>query len=339
MIGVRGAVTAAWAGDGWLVRLLAPLGWCYGLAMRMRNAAFDLGVRRTHPLPLPAISVGNLTVGGTGKTPVSAWVAQRLLARGAQPAILLRGYGDDEPLVHGRLTPGALVIVDADRLAGARRAAAAGASVLVLDDAFQHRRAARYVDLVLVSAEQGMPRRAVPAGPLREPVEGVRRASAVIVTRKDAGLAEAERIRGLWHRVAPDVPSAVLHLRPDRLIRVGHTAEEVPVTVLGGARAVVVSAIGEPAAFEAQLAAAGAQVEPVRFPDHHPYSPADVAAITARAAGGVRVVCTLKDAVKLEALWPPQGPPLWYLSQTVDVEQGWEVLEAFLDRLVGRRET
>ena len=307
--------------------------------MRLRNAAFAIGIRRTHLLPLPAISVGNLTVGGTGKTPVSAWVAQRLLARGARPAILLRGYGDDEPLVHARLTPGAIVIADPDRRAGARRAAAAGATVLVLDDAFQHRMVHRDVDLLLVAAEQGMPQRVLPAGPLREPASGARRASLLVVTRKQIGFAEAKRVRDAWRRVAPDVPAVVLQLRPDRLVRVGAEADELPLAALAGESVLAVSAIGVPAAFEAQLAASGASVDALAFPDHHGFSSADVATITARAAGRARVVCTLKDAVKLEALWPPQAPPLWYLSQTVDVEEGREVLEALLDRLVVRRDT
>ncbi|MEK0431365.1 MAG: hypothetical protein RL139_1169 [Gemmatimonadota bacterium] len=334
----RRAIVASWERGGWIPRVLAPLGWAYSAVMRVRNVAYDLGIARSHALPSPAISVGNLTVGGTGKTPVSAWVAQQLQARGARPAILLRGYGDDEPLVHQRLTPGAIVIADPDRVAGARRAVAAGATVLVLDDAFQHRRARRDADLVLLAAEQGIPARVLPAGPLREPVSGLCRAAVLVVTRKGTGRSEAERLAEAWRRAAPGVPAVVLHLQPAGLVPVGGAAaaaEALP--ALAGTRVLAVSAIGAPGAFEAQLRAAGAIVEGMAFPDHHPFSAVDVAAITARAAGAARVVCTLKDAVKLEALWTPQAPPLWYLSQTVDVEQGGEVLDDLFDRLVGRR--
>jgi tetraacyldisaccharide 4'-kinase len=144
---------------------------------------------------------------------------------------------------------------------------------------------------------------------------------------------------GAWRRAAPGVPAVVLHLQPSGLVPVvGASTSAAEVSALSGTRVLAVSAIGAPGAFEAQLRAAGALVEGMAFPDHHAFSAADVAAITARAAGAARVVCTLKDAVKLEALWTPQAPPLWYLSQTVDVEQGGEVLDDLFDRFAGRRD-
>ena len=336
---LQSLIEASWDRQGVLSALLAPLGWLYAGVMALRNVGYDVGLLPVHDLGLPSVSVGNLTVGGSGKTPVSAWLAQRLLARGARPAILLRGYGADEPLVHARLTPGAIVVADPDRLAAAARASALGATVLVLDDAFQHRRVRRDADLVLVPAEQGMPRRVLPAGPLRERRAGLRRASVAVVTRKSASSDVAAAVAAQCERVAPGIAIVQLHLRPADLVFVGPPgaagAEAIvePLGALRGVRVLAVSAIGAPGAFARQLTDAGAQVTAVPYPDHHAFTAEDVRAITVRAAGAARVVCTLKDAVKLGPLWPPQAPPLWYLSQTVVIERGGEAVEALLDRL------
>ncbi|MBW8771569.1 MAG: tetraacyldisaccharide 4'-kinase, partial [Gemmatimonadetes bacterium] len=135
--------------------VLAPPSWLYASIVRMRGALYDRNLLlHVHRAALPVLSIGNLSVGGTGKTPLAAWAAKRLLASGATPAVLLRGYGDDEPLVHAALNPDVPVIADPDRVAGARKALAAGADCAILDDGFQHRRLARVADWVLVSAEQ-----------------------------------------------------------------------------------------------------------------------------------------------------------------------------------------
>lgn len=327
------ALVAAWAADGVVSRALAPLGVMYGVAMSVRNAAYASGLRRVTPTSAPTISVGNLTVGGTGKTPVSAWFAEQLAARGARPGIVLRGYGADEPLVHRTLVPSAVVVADPDRVRGSARAVASGARAIVLDDAFQHRRAGRTVDVVLVAAEQGLPGRCLPAGPLREPWSGIRRADALIVTRKTAspeaasGMASALSAR--WGR-----PVAVMHLAPGALRRVDGAAEASSAAVPApGSRVLAVSGIGEPAAFHGQLAASGFDVTPMPFPDHHAFTAADVQQVVARADGVGAVVCTLKDAVKLTPLWPARAPTLWYLSQAVRLEAGQGILDGLLDRL------
>ena len=149
--------------------LLRPASWLYGSVVAARNAGYDHGWLRSHALAIPAVSVGNLTVGGTGKTPVSAYVAARLAERGMKPAIVMRGYGSDETLVHARLNPAIPVFVSADRVRGALAAKEAGCNVAVLDDAYQHRRARRDADIVLLSAELAGPVRALPAGAWREP--------------------------------------------------------------------------------------------------------------------------------------------------------------------------
>jgi tetraacyldisaccharide 4'-kinase len=335
------AAERVWRGDGLGSRIarsaLAPAEALYATAVAARGALYDRGLRATHPLALPALSVGNVTVGGTGKTPVAAWMAGQLRARGARPAIVLRGYGGDEPLVHRALNPGLLVIVHADRVAGAEAARAAGADVVVLDDAFQHRRARRLVDLVLVSADHWDGRvRLLPAGPWREPLSALRRASQLLVTRKAVSAAVADEVAAALGRVAPEVPVATVHLEADAL-RAAQGEAERPLASVAGERLLAVSAIGDPDAFRAQLEGAGASVDAVAFADHHAYTAAEAARLAARAAHADRVVCTLKDAVKLGPLWPRAATPLWYVSQRLSVERGAREVERAVDTLLAAR--
>lgn len=328
-------VERIWEADGVVATALAPLAWLFGAGVRARNALYDAGVLASQPLGLPTVSVGNLTVGGTGKTPMSAWVAAWLAARDARPGILLRGYGDDEPLVHRHLTPAAVVVPDADRVAGARRARLAGADVLVLDDGFQHRRARRDVDLVLVAAEQGAARRLLPAGPLREGRRALGRADALIVTRKRASYAEADAVAAAWSTGHAGLPTVLVRFAAGPLRAVPATpGTDSPPPSLTGARVLAISAIGDPRSFEEQLRAMGARVESAAFGDHHPFRDADIDGLVARARAADVALCTLKDAVKLQGRWPRQAPPLWYLSQVVIVERGEQVLEDLLGRLI-----
>jgi tetraacyldisaccharide 4'-kinase len=321
------AITYIWEsgriGARLLRALLWPLGWLYGAIVELRNAAFDRGLLRSHDLALPTISVGNLSVGGTGKTPIAAWLVGRLKAAGARPAIVLRGYGGDEPLVHARLNPGVPVIVNANRVAGVAEAKAAGANVVVLDDAFQHRQARRDIDAVLLSADRFGPVRPLPAGPWREPLGALGRASLIAVTRKSASPLRARELLSHAMRFSPKAAGTILHLTPDALVQWSSGITE-PVSALSGAPILAVSAIGDPRAFAGQLRAAGAQVEAVSYPDHHAFSVAEAESLAARAQGKMRVVCTLKDAVKLAVIWPRQAAPIWYLSQRVTVEAGGE---------------
>jgi tetraacyldisaccharide 4'-kinase len=280
-------------------------------------------------------------------------VAAELARRGAKPAIVLRGYGDDEVLVHRALNPGVPVIVDADRARGTVSAKAEGATVVVLDDAFQHRRAARDADIVLVAAEQGAAHRLLPAGPLREGRAALGRASVLVVTRKSASRESAEAAAAAWTGYSGAPPSAVVTLAAgalhqaasgtgDGLLRLSADAPAGAtraISTLRGTPVLAISGIGAPAAFAAQLTAAGALVTPVTYGDHHPYSDADAQVLAARAEREGLAVCTLKDAVKLAPRWPRQGPPLWYLSQAVSVERGGEELATLLDRLAAMART
>lgn len=332
------AVERAWRGDDAGSRLLraslVPLSWLYGGIVRARNTGYDRGWLASHPGPIPSLSVGNLSVGGTGKTPVSAWVAARLRARGAHPAIVLRGYGGDEPQVHAILNPAVPVVVAPDRVEGVARAAAAGATIAVLDDAFQHRRARRSADVVLVSADSWHePLRLLPAGPWREPLRALARASLVLVTRKAASAERAQLVLGRLRAECPSVPGVVVHLAPDELRRV-RGDESRPIADARGRSVFAIAAIGDPHAFAAQLAAAGARVTLRAFPDHHAFAAGEIAALAGEASTADLAVCTLKDAVKLGTGWPADRVPLWYVSQRVVPEAGEEALERLLDGLL-----
>ncbi|MEO7711799.1 MAG: tetraacyldisaccharide 4'-kinase [Gemmatimonadaceae bacterium] len=331
-----------WYGEGLGPRLaratLAPAEWSYASAVAIRNAMYDRALIRSHAPTIPVLSLGNLSVGGTGKTPVAAWAAANLSARGAHPAVVMRGYGDDEPLVHARLNPGLIVVADPDRVRGVEQAHRSGADCAILDDGFQHRRLRRAADWVLVAAERwrvGL--RALPAGPLRESARALRRADVLIVTRKDATSGRADE---LLSRLVPSLRDgahvAVCHLAPDGLVGVSSGARE-PLPWLQGRRVLAVAAVGAPASFFAQLASVGAVLDCLAYPDHHAFDARDIARIARASAGCDGVVCTLKDAVKLGPLWPPSAPPLWYVSQHVVFERGGTALDASLGAIFAAR--
>jgi tetraacyldisaccharide 4'-kinase len=336
------AAERLWYGNGLAARalgtMLAPAGWGYAAVAAARNVLYDRGVLRSRAPAIPVLSLGNLSVGGTGKTPVAAWAAARLVAAGAHPAVVLRGYGDDEPLVHAKLNPEVIVIGDPDRVRGVEKARTLGADCAILDDAFQHRRVRRTADWVLVAAEQwrtGL--RSLPAGPLRESAASLRRADVLLVTRKSARRDKAEEVAdALASRLRSGVEVAICHLTPYAIVD-ATTGRREPLSWLQGREVTAVAAVGIPDAFFAQLAAHGATLEPLAFGDHHAFDARDVARIVRSGARRAGVVCTLKDAVKLAPLWPPSAPPLWYVSQRVVVEQGSAALDASLEGILAAR--
>lgn len=316
---------------------LAPAEWLYRGAVAVRNALYDRDWLRVHEAPIPAVSIGNLAVGGTGKTPVAAWFAAELQRRGARPAIVMRGYGADEPLVHARLNPSVPVFTGGDRVRGLREARAAGCDVAVMDDAFQHRRVRRIGDVVLVSADRWTDRfRLLPAGPGREPLRSLRRASLVVVTRKATGRRAAAALASRLEGIAAGPASAVAHLAIGPLVDFMSGAER-PLASLHGARIVLASGVGDPGALEAQLLAVGAAIEARSFPDHHVYDSADMATLVSEGSRFDGLVCTLKDAVKLGPAWPRGAGPLWYVSQRCEFEDGGAGIAALLDRLLTAR--
>ena len=322
-----------WASDGIGARVaraaLTPAELLFGAITAVRGSLYSSGVLGTHATAVPALSIGNLTVGGTGKTPLAAFFAGRLRRAGARPAIVLRGYGEDEPLVHHTLNPDVPVIISANRVAGAEKAKRAGCDVVVLDDAFQHRSAGRVADVVLLSADSWREhRRLLPSGPWRERLTAARRASLAIVTRKAVSLDRADVVVQAV-REAAGVACAVVHLDAAEL-RATDGSRSATIDALREESVLAISAIGDPASFGAQLTARGAVVTSAAFRDHHRFTAGDVKTLALRAQGHDRVVCTLKDAVKLGPLWP--GPsPLWYVSQRVVVERGGDAVDAVLE--------
>jgi tetraacyldisaccharide 4'-kinase len=326
---------------------LAAASMPYGLAVAARNAAYDRGLMPMARVSAPVISVGNLTLGGTGKTPLVAWVARRLAAAGRRPAIVSRGYGarpgerSDEAAELGLVVPEALHVANRDRAAGCRTAIESGCDAAVLDDGFQHRRLHRDLDIVAVDATDPFGcGRLFPRGLLREPLAGVARADAVVLTRASAVDAE--------QRLA--IRSALAAAGGRRFEEAWMEAEHRPVAVRladGGTLpldalrqlpVVAFAGIGNPAAFRATLARlTAAVVEFVPFPDHHAYTPADFDRLATRAtrSGAAMLVTTLKDLVKV-----PTGRSAELQVGAVEIAieplSGGEQVAALIEAAAGR---
>ncbi len=329
--------TAA-GGPGALRALLTPLEWAYGLGTAMRNWLYDRRLLRSEVSPIPALAVGNLTVGGTGKTPVAAWLATHLVRLGRRPAIVMRGYGRDEVEVHRLLNPEVPVYVAPRRVAGVKRAADLGADVAVLDDAFQHRalRADTYV--LLVAAEQWTERpRLLPRGPWRERWDALERAHLVVVTRKEASSEQAERVAEAIANIAPAVALARAHIGLSTLVQydaidgLGQAIEPV------GLRCrLAVAGVARPAAVWRQLEEQGVICERrLNLSDHHRYGQKEISEIAAIVGRG-RLLATLKDAVKLGGALPPEVQ-ICVPVQTVIWESGAQVVQRVLDTTLVER--
>jgi tetraacyldisaccharide 4'-kinase len=336
----RAFLETAWRGRGTRAQvtraLLTPLELLYRVVVSARSALYDAGVFPAEEFSVPVLSVGNLTVGGTGKTPVSAWFASQLIERGITPGIVLRGYGGDETLVHERLNPQIPVVVASDRVRGVRTAIAKGAGAVVLDDAFQHRRADRDADIVLINADAWTGEvRLLPAGPWREPLRAAQRANLIIITRKTSALSEAQDLRTTLEKKLAGIPIATLHLSPGELHSTA-TGQTLPLHAVEGADITAIAAIAHPEAFFKQLTEIGAIVRPHSFADHHTFTRAEARHLAEVARESDFVVCTLKDAVKLDRLWPAEAGSLWYVSQRLRVEDGRQHIDRLLDDIAAR---
>ncbi len=327
---------------GLLAPLTVPASWLYGLAVRARNARFDRGLG-VASVTVPVISVGNVTVGGTGKTPMVTWVSRRLLAAGMQPVIAMRGYaartrggpdkGDeaDEVMEHRLRLADVPVVADPDRVAALRSFLPehAGIDCVVLDDGFQHRRLGRDLDLVLIDATRDTMRdRLLPRGWLREPLDGLERADAVIVTRArgtDDRLASAIECR---HGRPPLAWSRHAWTGLDLFDR-RREPDEVPIDWLDGKRVVTLLGVGNRTPVRDQIEASGAIVAadvPAR--DHERYDRAKITLVRSLCDGVDAVVMTAKDWVKARRLidldsWPV---PIVVPRLEIDVFEGSEAL-------------
>lgn len=325
--------------------LLLPLTPLYRSAVAARSAAYRRGWLERARLPVPVVSVGNLSFGGTGKTPTVIALVRDLVRLGRRPAVLTRGYGrrgrgqevvvgpaprqsfaevGDEPLEMAHRLPGVPVVVDADRARGGREAKRLGADIVVLDDGFQHLALERDLDLVLLDA--GDPwggGRLPPLGRLREPVAALRRADAVLITKlPQEWRSVSARIEAEIEAIAPAMPVLGVRLRPSRV----RTPEgpALDAAVLDGRRVLAFAGLGRPEGFAATLVEAGAEVvRSMWFPDHHAYTARELAELTAAAeAAGAVPVTTAKDAVKL-----PADAPVWVVEASVEPVTGtWKEL-------------
>lgn len=294
-----------------LRQALWPLGLLYGVVAAARNWTFDAGIRTVHRLPVTVVSIGNLTVGGTGKTPAVAFLCGLAHAQGRRPGVLARGYGrapgaplNDEGTLLQRRLPWLLQAQDPDRVAAGHRLVAAGADYLVLDDGLQHRRLHRDLDVVCLDAELPFGNGScLPAGDLREFRSGLRRAGLVLLTRAgrltpEQLAARADRVRSLTGR---DVPvHACEHGASDVVVR--PSGAVLPLADLRGRRAVLLSAIARPQSFRSSVEALGVEVVcEFRHRDHHRFTAAEVAAAAAaREACGGLLLTTEKDDARLD---------------------------------------
>jgi tetraacyldisaccharide 4'-kinase len=330
-----------------LARLgLTAASWPYGAAVRLRNFAYDRGWIRARRAAVPVVSVGNLTVGGAGKTPFVEHVAAHYRSRDVRVAVLSRGYGaaagpNDEALVLEENLPDVPHLQGADRVALAAAAAEELESeVLVLDDGFQHRRLARDLDIVLVDATDPWGGgRLLPRGLLREPPSGLRRAHLVALTRCDqATEGVKDRIRERVRRLAPGVPMFETAHRPVELVNADGGTD--PAEELRGRPVFAFCGLGNPDAFRRTLLYCGAAVADFRtYPDHHAYTREDVERLRAWARGlsadGL-LVTTQKDLVKIR-LARLGDRPLRALRVRLHVEAGGEELARRLDAALRER--
>ncbi len=334
---------AAWAGRAalWWARL--P----YGAGVWVRNRLFDAGWRKAVRVPVPVVSVGNLTLGGTGKTPCVEYVASFYRELDVPAAILSRGYGaedgwNDEAMVLEENLP------DVPHLQGANRVELAMTAihelqpiVLVLDDGFQHRRLARDLDIVLIDATRPLSREYLfPRGLLREPVSSLKRADVIVLTRCDQIDASELAKQQTWLRSRfPDKLLATAIHAPQQLI--GLTSRTAA-TRLAGQTVGAFCGLGNPEAFRRTLLDGGATVADFRtFPDHHPYTREDVASLTQWANTLPReawIITTQKDFVKLRVA-DLAGRKLWALRIGLQFREGEAELQAKLSAVIEGRMT
>jgi tetraacyldisaccharide 4'-kinase len=280
---------------------LWPLSFLYGLAMRFRAWLYNKGWLKQEKLNRPVISVGNITVGGTGKTPMVIWLAERLLGEGKRVAILSRGYrgaagtSDEIELMRQRLHGRALFGVGADRYAEGRRLESVGVDVFILDDGFQHLRLAREMDIVLIDSTRPLQDESIlPGGRLREPLSSLNRAHAVVLTRTEQSQVTTAAVQ--------KIPASTIYPAATKLLgfrRLGAVNSLEPLRACIPGPHFAFCGIGNPGAFFANLERWGIELAGRRiFRDHHRYSNDEIAELerAADAAGATALITTEKDA-------------------------------------------
>lgn len=325
--------------------LLWPLTLVYGAFVRCRAFAYRKGILKRQRLEGTVISVGNLTTGGTGKTPMVVWVAQRSLADGKKTAILTRGYrgsalaggpaSDEVQLLTKRLDGRVALGVGANRFARGRELYQQGAEWFVLDDGFQHMQLARDVDILLIDATNPFGGgHLLPTGRLREPRSALSRADIVVITRSD----HAPAIEGVVrHYSSAPIFYARAQLDSIRILRGGYPGEEDPAA--RSRRFFVFCGVGNPAAFLADAESWGLQVAGHEFfPDHHSYLQHNLDAIGEKAhrVAADALLCTEKDVFNLaEIKWRPLD--IWFCRISMRVGRPDEFWRTVTDIARSRR--
>ena len=304
----------------------------YGLVVRCQNWLYDCGFCRRDALPRPVISVGNLTWGGTGKTPLVQALASELLQKGFRPAILLRGYmpagtwrfTSDEALLLEKNLPGVAVLVGKNRFKAAQDFLQTGnADIFILDDGFQHRRLKRDLDIVVLDAQCPFGNgKVLPAGILREFPAALRRADYFVVTRSTLSASSLDGLRQELSKWNPGAPVAPTLHAPDELRDLGSN-EIVPLGFLRGKKVAMLCAIGEPQGFRETLQSLAALVaSDFIYGDHHVYQLSDIAQVLATCRKDLIpiIVTTEKDAVKLKNFVPSFKAEVRVLVLTIHLE-------------------
>lgn len=332
-----------------LLAPLLPLEAAYRAGVFLHRALYRTGLAERRRLQARVVSVGNLSVGGSGKTPVVGWLAGRLHARGHKVAVLSRGVGGvgegvqvvsdgervllgpgtvgDEPVWLARGLSGVPVLAGRNRAAlGLRALAVFGSELLLLDDGFHHHRLRRDLDLVCLDARLGLGNgHVLPRGPLRESRRALRRADAILLTRVPGASASTPEQPAHLPR---GVPVFRLRIEPVRL-RVAGTASTRPVEDLQGEAVGLLAAIARPDRLERDLERLGARVVKKRvFRDHHRYRPGELRGLDP----AIPWVTTAKDAVKIPHAWA-NGLRLWVIEEEVHSEGGDDLVDWLVERL------
>ena len=304
----------SWQRRGWLSALLFPAAGLFAAAAATRRTAYRKGWIRSLSAGAPVVVVGNITVGGTGKTPITGWLAQTLAKAGRRPAIVSRGYGGrrhgapvrvtpfsdaaevgDEPVMLAKQAE-CPVWVCIDRAGAARRAVEEGAEIVLSDDGLQHYRMARDLEICVIDGDRGLGNgRLLPAGPLREPARRL-------------GMVDEVLVQGMQS----EFPGLKFELRIDRAVRLDGAGQR-SLTEFAGRRVLALAGVGAPQRFHAALRAHGLEVESVRAPDH---GKVDLSPLLKR---GLPVIMTAKDAVKYP---DPKGGDVWWTPARVYMPEG-----------------
>jgi tetraacyldisaccharide 4'-kinase len=339
---------------------LAPIGGIYGIFVKARNACYRRGILRTQQVGVPVISIGNLTSGGTGKTPLVEWTARELASLGRQVCILTRGYGRTNPgrqvvassgkeiladvaqtgdeafMLAERLRGQAAVICNADRISAAAWAIKnLGSDVFVLDDAFQHQQIARDLNILAVDATNPWGnRRSLPAGILREPIKELSRADCVIITRTDL-----DNSRGLpveIEKIHPGMPVLLSRMRQTQLREVATNSPLTDSEEIKALRTGAFCGIGNPESFFQLLQREGYSLAYQRsFLDHHNFTQPDLDLIVreAQSEGAQALLTTAKDATKLRSL--NIGLPCYAVEIEIEIEHA-EILRELILKAIGQ---